>query len=161
MSAVEQIFTIQNITLFIAVWGAVLSTLKIAMDYLKDTQKIRVMMSFSLMAMGNQVSPPMLTVTAINHGSRPVTLTSVGVILPGDKYCYFTQTNARFPFLLSEDNPKCDAMNVAKTFALELKDEGYSGKLKMKGFYKSATGKFYKSKTMKFDLEGYSTYSGK
>jgi len=114
-------------------------------------------MSFSLMALGNQVSHPMLTVTAINHGRRPVTLTAVGVGLP-DKYCYFTNSNVRFPFVLSEDNPKCDAMNDAKTTALELKGEGYNGKLKMKGFYKSATGKFFKSKTMKFDLEGYSTF---
>ncbi len=110
------------------------------------------------MALGNQVSPPMLTVTAVNHGSRPVTLTAVGVVLPNDIYCYFTHTNLHLPFLLNEDNPKCDAMNDAKTTALELKGEGYNGKLKMKGFYKSATGKFYKSKTMKFDLEGYSKF---
>jgi len=75
-------FSVQNITLFIAVWGAVLSTYKILSDYRAKQRQVKVKVTNGLITQGNEVSPYIINISAINMGLRDVTLNSVGFLLP-------------------------------------------------------------------------------
>lgn len=146
--------TIDNITLVLAIWGAVLSTYKILSDYRKSTRNLKVTVSYGFGVGEGEVGPNVLLLSAINVGHRDITLSSMGYILPDKRFLllFKPQSNVRFPYRLSEGN-EVSVWQTQKQFAIELKGYGFSGKNKLKGYYKSATGKIYKSKTFIFDTE--------
>lgn len=65
----ENLFTITNITLFIALWGAILLTIKVLSDYRVNTRKLEVKILNSFISQGNITRPLMLSIDAINSGS--------------------------------------------------------------------------------------------
>jgi hypothetical protein len=150
----ENLFTIENITLFIAIWGAVLSTYKIASDYSKNARKLRVYLAYGFYARGNIVGPSTISLSAQNTGNRDITLNSMGFILPDKKFIMIVepQSNVKFPYTLSEGK-ECSVWRIQKELAIELKNHGYSGKIELRGYYRSAIGKLYESKPIDFDIE--------
>ncbi len=67
---------------------------------------------------------------------------------------YFTQPNSyvTYPHGLAEGKNVTTWFPI-KALALNLKQEGYSGTIKFKGFYKDAIGNEYQSKEVPFDLD--------
>jgi hypothetical protein len=157
----ENLFTITNITLFIALWGAILSTIKVLSDYRVNTRKLEVKVLNSFISQGNIVGPPMLSIDAINSGNRPITLNQVGFLLPDGRKTIMIEkiSNVEFPYTLTETNPQCSVSKVQKQFAIELKKNGFEGKIKVRGYYKSATGEIFKSKPFKFSIENALSYT--
>lgn len=151
----ENLFNITNITLFIALWGAILSTIKVASDYSKNARKLRVYLAYSFYTKGNTaVGPRIISFSAQNTGYRDITLNSNGFILPDKKYIFIVepQSNVKFPYTLSEGK-ECSVWKNQKELAVELKNHGYSGKIKLRGYYRSVIGKLFKSKPIDFDIE--------
>ena len=142
------------ITLIIASYGAILSTYSIWSKRQEHKREVKVTLSFGFIKMGT-VSPPMLILSALNTGSKTVTLNSMGLILPEKKYLHFTHPEniyVTFPHdLLEGKNVMVWITN--KELAHDLKQEGYSGTIRLKGFYRDAIGNEYKSKTINFDIE--------
>lgn len=160
VSSILDFFNIQNITLLIALWGAILSTYKLLSDRNKTKRTLKVEVSYGFMTLENDVGPNTISLTAINTGYRPITLTSVGYLLPDKKTMFIVepQSNVKFPYTLLEGN-QCSVWKIQKKMALELKENGYSGTIKIRGYYRSAIGNLYKSKPIKFDIEKALTYS--
>ena len=150
----ENLLTIENITLFIAIWGAGLSTYKVVSDYSKNARKLQVHIVYGLLTQGNIVGPRTISISAQNTGYRDITLSSMGFILPDKKYILIVepQSNVRFPYTLSEGK-ECSVWKTQKELAIELKKNGYSGKIKLRGYYRSAVGKIFNSKATTFDIE--------
>lgn len=148
------LLTIENITLFIAIWGAALSTFKVLFDYSKNARKLKVQVFYGFVTQGNIIGPNTISISAINTGYRDITLNSMGFILPDKKYSMMTepQSNVKFPYTLSEGN-ECSVWKTQKQLAIELKKHGYSGKIKLRGYYRTAIGKIFKSKPIGFDIE--------
>jgi hypothetical protein len=98
----------------------------------------------------------MLILSASNTGKKTVTLTMMGLILPtkDKKYLDFLRPNShvRFPHDLLEGK-SCSVYIELKELSNELKQEGYSGKISLKGYYKDAIGGRYESKSIKFNIE--------
>lgn len=142
------------ITLLIALYGAILSTYKVVFDYLRESRRLKVEVSYGFLSWGNNVGPEMLVISAINNGFKDITLNSVGFILPDKTRVHITepQSNVKFPYTISGGN-NCIVWKPQKQFAIELKKNGYSGKIRLRGYYQSATGKIYKSKPIDFDIE--------
>lgn len=72
----------ENLTLYIAIYGAVLATVVLAWDvlkYLRDRPHIEVKASFRILV-GVQ-SEPKIGIDTINKGKRPVTIVAVGFTL--------------------------------------------------------------------------------
>lgn len=148
------LFTIENITLFIALWGAVLSTLKVLSDYLKDVRKLKVYLAYGFLTQGRSIGPATIIINAINTGHRDMTLSSMGFILPDNNFLFIVepQSNVRFPYTLSEGR-QCSVWKTQKELAEELRKNGYSGKIKLRGYYRSETEKTFKSKPIDFAIE--------
>lgn len=148
------LLTLDNITLVLAMWGALLSTYKVLSDYRKSMRSLKVKVAYGFGITRRDVGPNVIMITAINAGYRDITLNSMGFILPDKRYLLLTepQSNVRFPHTLSEGK-ECNVWQTQKQLAEELKSYGFSGKIKLKGYYRSATGKTYKSKAIIFDTE--------
>jgi len=149
------LITKENITLLIALWGALLATYKILSDYRKSIRRLKVEVSYGFFTLREGgVGSTVITITAINTGHREITLNSMGYILPDNKYSVIIepQSNVRFPYTLSEGK-QCNVWRTQRDLAEELKDHGYSGKIRLRGYYRSATGETIKSKAIDFDIE--------
>lgn len=151
---VTDFITRENITLLIAMWGAVLATYKIISDYRKNVRSIKVQLAYGFVTRGNQVGPTILNIQANNIGYRDITLSSVGLILNNESQLLIMdpQSNVQFPHTLGEGK-SCIVWKEQRELAQELKNNGLSGEVKIKGFYRSAIGRVYKSKPIKFNTE--------
>lgn len=143
-----------NIILLLAVWGALLSTYKVVSDYRKNTHRIKVELSYEYHNQGKNVGPSVITSRAVNMGSREVTLNSMGYILPDGKKVVLIEpeSNVSFPHSLSEGKD-CYFWVEQRKCAEELRKLGYSGKIKIIGFYGSNTGEILKSEPIDFDIK--------
>lgn len=150
----NDLITRENITLLIAIWGALLATYKVISDYLKNVRKLKVEVAYGFITRRRSVGPNTITITAINTGHREITLNSMGFILPDKKFLLMieAQSDVRFPYTLSEGK-QCNVWQTQKELAEDLKNNGYSGKIKLRGYYRSATGDTFKSKPIDFDIE--------
>jgi hypothetical protein len=61
-------------------------------------------------------------------------------------------SNVTFPYDLLEGK-SCSVWITTKELADDLRREGYSGKINLKGYYKDAIGGDYESKSVKFNVE--------
>ena len=143
----ENLFTITNITLFIALWGAVLSTIKVLFDYSKKRWKLKVEIGHS--------SDNSILISATNIGYENVTFNIVGFILPNKKLFWnpLDVQKYQLPYELLVGKSITMPQGNPKQLAIELKDNGYSGKIKLRGFYKTDTAMIFKSKPFDFDIE--------
>jgi len=144
----------ENITLLLAVWGALLATYKVVSDYRKNIRRVKVVLSYGFHSQGNNVGLSVITSRAVNMGSREVTLNSMGYILPDGKKAIIIdpQSNVSFPHSLSEGKD-CYVWKEQRKWAEELRIHGYSGKIKIRGYYGSNTGEIFESIPIDFDIE--------
>jgi hypothetical protein len=141
------LFTFENITLLIALWGAVLSTVKVLFDYSKKRWNLKVDIGYTL---DNSIF-----VSAKNIGYENVTFSMAGFILPNGKLFWNPLDVQKYqvPYTLLVGKSIGMPQGSLKELAIELKHNGYSGKIKLKGFYKTDIGKIFKSKSFDFDIE--------
>lgn len=160
LEQLRELLNKENFILLLAVCGALLFTYKVVSDYRKNVRRIEVELSYEFHNQGNNEEPSVITSRAVNMGSREVTLNSMGYILPdGNKVVLIEpESNVSFPHILSEGKD-CSIWIEQREWAEELRKLGYSGKIKIIGFYGSNTGEIFKSEPIDFDIE--STLSGK
>ena len=145
------------VTAAVAVYGAALSTYTLIQNRKEKQRKISVKLSNGFLTSGPELSPAMLLIEATNPGNRTVILNTIGIFLPDGKTVAFPnpQSNVRFPHPLPEGN-SCTVWTPLKELAQQLRQEGYSGKVKLVGFYRDQLGTQYKSNAFAFDMDGWS-----
>ena len=138
----------------IALWGAILSTYILLSDFQKNIKKIQVNIYHGFISGVPVESSVVLTLEAINLGYRNVILAAMGFILPDNQKIVLVQpkSNVQFPYTLSESE-KCSVWKETKEFSQELKAHGYSGEIKLVGYYENSIGKIFKSKKFDFTIE--------
>lgn len=149
------LITKENITLAIAIWGAVLSTYKIISDYFKNMRSMKIKVSHGIAGiMGSALRT--LSIEAINTGYRDITLSSGGLLLPNKLKLITFDTmmgSVQFPHTLKEGN-SCSILLEYSKLVQNLKDNGFSGKVTVKGYYRSAISKVFESKPFNLILTG-------
>ncbi|HMC30602.1 MAG TPA: hypothetical protein VKL99_07180 [Candidatus Angelobacter sp.] len=137
----------------IAAYGAVLSTYNAWAARKKDRRQVKVTANLGFLSYGNRVSETMLNLTASNPGHRPVTLVSTGFSLPNkQQMVLFTpEGTTQLPCELMEGK-HCTHWISAREVADQLRKSGFSGKVKVRGFYRDAVDEKHFSKPFKFDL---------
>jgi hypothetical protein len=124
------------ITLIIAIYGALVSTYSVWASRQEKKREIKVQLSYGLLANPPSVGLKILIISALNTGQKRVTLTSMGLILPrkDENYLQFLRpdSNVSFPHDLLEGKD-CNVWVTTKEIAEDLKREGYSGKISLKG----------------------------
>jgi hypothetical protein len=95
-----------------------------------------------------------LILSALNTGSKTVTMSSMGLILPDKKYLFFVYptSDVTFPYELAEGK-NCKVWTSLEQLAKDLKKEGFSGNVKLIGFYRDAIDNKYRSKPLKFNVD--------
>jgi hypothetical protein len=134
-----------NMTLVIAIYGAILSTIGIIWNIYnsnRDKAKVKVNARFGLLT-HKVTEGPFLFIEAINHGRRGVTLSSVGIRLFSGENIALMQAN--LPKELSEGKSHNEWIEIDK-----LRNE----KCKFV-WYKDQTGRLYKSKSINNMLKNY------
>lgn len=144
------------VTAVVAVYGAALSTYTLIQNRKGKQRQIRVKLSNGMLTFGPELSPAMLLIEATNPGNRTVILNTSGIFLPDGKTIVFPnpQSNVHFPHPLPEGN-SCLVWTPLKELAQQLRQEGYSGQVKLIGFYRDQIGTQYKSKAFGFDIDGW------
>jgi hypothetical protein len=89
---------------------------------------------------------------AANHGHRSVTVQSAGLQLPGGRRLFFMNGgSAKLPCHLTEGT-SCTQWTPLAVIEGELRKLGFSGKVKVTGFYLDALNNRHLSEPIKIDL---------
>lgn len=141
------------VTAIVAVYSAVLSTYILISRNKEKKRQLKVELSFGFMTEGPELSQEMLFITVSNTGFRPVTLNASGILLPNKHQLIFMvpKSNVQFPYELLEGR-NCTVWIEVKVLVQDLKRNSYSGKVKLKGFFRDATGAVYKSKRITINI---------
>jgi hypothetical protein len=127
------------------------------------TRRARVTISMGGAISGGRArGPALLMVTAANPGQIPITLNYAGIeFADGKQAVFLLPRHVKFPHTLAPGD-SCTASAIAADFALDMREEeGRSGVQKIRGLYKDAVGARYRSKRMKFDLDGWADVAAK
>lgn len=153
------------VTVVATIAGGIFGVYKLISEREEKKRQIKVRLSLGVIDENHHLSLiPVLFLEAINPGNRTVTLNIAGCILPKRKNkdkenlkIYFPRSpgEIEFPYELHEGK-NCVVWRELQDFAQGLMKQGYSGKIKIIGFYKDALDAVYKSKPIKFDVTGYS-----
>jgi hypothetical protein len=142
------------VTGVVAVFGASLSTWNAVSKQLEKRRRVTVKVSRGFEAYGPVLGPDSVIVTALNKGQRSVTLSGAGSLLPdGGTVIYFGQSgNTRFPHEL-ESGKSCLISMPVQAVGEQMKKAGFSGTIKLAGYFRDALDKTYASKRFHFDVE--------
>jgi hypothetical protein len=148
---------IGGLTALIAIYGAGLSTYMFIAQQKSNQPQINVNIKTGNLYYANgDVSENMIFITASNIGLRPVSLLSMGILMPNKRYLTVLDpdTNAKFPHDLPPGQSH-DIWVKGSALAKGLKGEGLSGKIKLIGFYGDGVGTRHKSKPFRFNIESW------
>lgn len=145
-----------GVTAVVALYGAGLSTYTLIQNRKEKQRQISVKLSNGFLTYGPELSPAMLLIEATNPGDRTVVLNTVGLSLPDGKTVAFPnpQSTVCFPYPLQEGN-SCMVWTPLKELAQQLSQKGYSGKVRLVGFYRDQLGTVYRSNAFAFDTDGW------
>ncbi len=127
----------------VAIYGAILSTVAILWkiySYILDKPKIRVNNDVGISSIMPGQAEEVLLVTAVNHGKRPVTLSSIGIYTEGELNFLPPLINWNLPKKLGEGESHTVCYNLNKSIKHFKK---YSP---IYSWFKDQTGEVYKSK---------------
>lgn len=131
-----------KITLIVAIYGAILSTIAIIWNIsrnLLDKPKLKVVSSLGLLSWGE--IEKIVSFEAINIGRYPITLSSAGLHLENNKTMFFMSPEDRLPIQLNPGTNHTIFRPLDK-FLKEIKKEGNP----LYVWFKDQTGKEYRGK---------------
>ena len=144
------------ITALVAAYGSILATYTAIARWREKRARINVKISLGFITQRSTgPSEPMVILSASNSGSKAITLSSWGLVLPNRTHLSFPYplgSDVRFPHELSPET-SCRVWVAAKETARVMRAEGYSDKAKVVGFYRDQVDRTYKSKPFEFDVE--------
>ena len=135
-----------DITILVAIYGAILSTIAIAWNIynnLQDRPKIKITAKFGFFGSTEGAEGPFFFVDAINEGKRPIYLSSVG--LRSDQEDLVNLKAIGLPCELKAGQSHSEWFEIDK-----LKNRKFDF-----AWYRDATGKMYKSKNITKKSDNY------
>ena len=151
------------ITALVAVYGAALSTWTHIARHREKQRRIVVTVSVGFLVFERVgPGPTALFITASNPGSRTVSLNSPGILLPNQRKLVFPfgfASDASFPCDLREGK-SCQMWISTEELADDLKNQGFSGKIKLRGYYRDALGALHKSRPYEFEIDKWRSSPG-
>ena len=148
-----------SVTTGLALYGAVLATFNAAWTWSSRRRRIHVTVAWAIPAYNTHLGPRMLSIQAVNGGHQPVNLKSAGFLLPDEHQVVFPYASGtvKLPHQLDAGD-NCIVWVNPGDIAFELKQNGYSGHVKLRGFYLDGTDKRQQSKSVDFDVEKHLPY---
>lgn len=144
------------ITAAVAVYGAGLSTYSQIRRSREKKIRVKVSLSFGFRPVGADIGPQMLILAAMNHGEKPVMLTSCALWLPGNRRMVsIPQRSFDMVSLPHELKPgrSCQQFFTMREIAEALHENRWTGIVKLRAEYGDALGNHYRSKPVKANVE--------
>jgi hypothetical protein len=137
----------------VSLYGAGLSTYNAYVARTINKRQLKITLKHGFLTFGPEPSDDMLILGASNPGHRPVTLTSVGLLLPDKRQMIFPHQDgsARLPHQLNEGTSVTHWM-PAREVAEELRRRGFVGHIRLLAFYSDATDEQHQSHPLRLDL---------
>jgi hypothetical protein len=140
------------ITAIVAVYGALLSTWNVLSTNREKRRRVKVRVSYGFATYGSTLGPNGILITAQNIGHQPITLNSAGIRLPdGRTVIALNSIEAPLPQELAGGKSHNSLIEV-KVLAETMQRLGFSGMVRVVGFYRDALGKAHESSGLKFDV---------
>ncbi len=141
----------------IAVYAAVLSTVVFIWQIRTKVPRVKVSICLGNVGYIQDLSGPseqMVIMEAVNTGERPVTLSTVGLYAPPKRILQvpIPLSHVTFPHQLAPLTA-CSCWTPLSQFRSDMRRMNYSGKVKVRSWYRDQTGKVYKSRRIAIDLE--------
>ena len=143
----------KGITLAIAVYAALLSTVIQLANWKKSKPQIKTSLRIGMLGYDNgYLSDLVLILEAANVGERPATLASEYILLPDGRQLLSFNPNADvdFPHELAPGK-SCRIWFDRAELKKALSEAGYSGRVWLTGFYHDATGAKFRSRKFRYD----------
>jgi hypothetical protein len=144
-----------TLTLLIAIYGAGLSTYNTRVARKRDVSQVTVTLKYGHLTFGPELDDDeKLLVAASNPSQHPITLTGVGLRLPDKRTLIWPepQGDNPLPFIMGA-GMGCMHWHSAVQINKRLKLAGFSGKVKLRGFYNDALDRTHLSKAVEFEVE--------
>lgn len=143
-----------TITLFVAIYGSVLSTYLAYMQRRDRKPKVKVKVSYGFLTSGSRISDTHILVEAANIGDKPVTVSSSSLELPdGSQVINFTNNStSNLPSELTHGKNITFWYDV-KPLASELYKRGYRSTIKIRARICDQASNVFFSKSMDFDVD--------
>lgn len=141
----------------LAIYAALLATYTFVVQRLDRKPKVKSLFTQGLLAGHFGDAETILSFEAVNVGDRNVSIQGHGVILPGGQTVTFTDlhpVSARLPKELSPGQ-SVKLFRDPVDFAAQLYAKGYRGTLRLVSFFLDAEGRRYKSRVLRFNVEGW------
>ena|GEM_PF-6704729 len=133
---------------FVVLYSAVLSTYNLIRDINNDKPRGKVRLSWGF-TVGLPNPMDLCIVTFVNTGKIKIKVEECGLILPDKRRLVFLQTD--LPQIIEPMNSvqEKEEISIIKDRIVSL---GFKDKIKIRGYYRDATGRFYYSKSVKMEL---------
>ena len=136
----------------VGVWGAALSTYTAVARRNEKRRGIKVRFVVVYPTGAGGIGPAHFSVEAANAGDRTTTLTGVGIALPRDKNIYVLRPQmVSFPCDLRSGQSVSELI-VESEVRSQLRNEGFSGTVRLRGFYDDVFGAKHLSKPKTIEL---------
>ena len=144
------------VTAAVALYGAVLSTVNLIVGRKERRRQVQVRFGQAVSLVPLLNTPvDLLSMEAVNVGSRPVTLNAPTILLPTRDRVFFPRFwhgSSSFPCELS-DSAKCTALIEVAALADAFRQKGLTGRVRLVGVFKDSAGKEHKSRPVHVDAE--------
>jgi len=142
------------LTLILAAYGAGLATVQAILRVAERRRRLKVAVAWGLgMSGGRPEGSALFVVSAANTGGRDVSLSSAGFILPDSRNFMLLETPGLvLPHRLQE-GANCAFWLDPRGVAVNLKQNGLGGKVRIVGYFTDTLGKKYRSEPTEFDID--------
>lgn len=144
-------------TLAIAIYGAVLGTYNLYLRIQEKIPKVEVSLSLGFVGTpGVWTSPNLLSLTANNIGPTVVNLASAGLILPDNRKMTYVQPDEYTGGTLPARKSPGESLTISREYdniKRQLREQGFSGEVKLKGFFRDQVGNEYQGKEIRIPLD--------
>jgi hypothetical protein len=140
----------------VAVYGAILSTLNHRAQAKVRRRAVNVRTTHGMSFSGPHISPPQIYLEAVNTGEVPVVLASFGFRLPDGKSLAMIDPSVRSVSSFPHELPPHRSITFGENYqviAWTLAQAGYSGEVKLTGFYSDAEHREYCSKPWTLNVQ--------
>ena len=147
------------IVAIVAVYGAIISTITFISRRKEKQRRLEVKLSNGFIMYNYGPGEFMLFIEVLNPGFMDVVINVPSLILPDGKTIVFPnpQSNVNFPFKLQE-GMNCKTWTEMKDLAKNLKENGYSGNIKIYAKVEDGAGNIHKSKKpWQLDIDNWSS----
>lgn len=144
------------VTMLVALYGATLATVTFVAQRREKSARLQVSCDLGFEFSSKGASETLLMLKAANVGHVPVTLSSYGLALPGDKSMMMPMfpQSVQFPYELTAGK-SCTVHLPIKSVARGLSENGYGGRVKLVPKFSDQTGKVHIGKSLQADVEAW------